>query len=163
MTRILGNTREARTLKEALYNTVHHHPTLSVAAIAEELQMSASYLYRAVSPDKDTDGETATGVNYPSKKIVPLVRLTQDYQALDFMERSLGRVAVSVPSTSSAAIKELCQCAMKAGAEFGDLLRAVDEAMEDGKVSPREMDRISKEGWEAIEAIMAVIVRCEQL
>jgi len=160
--RPLVNKREARTLKEALYNTVHYHPQLSVEAIAEELEMSTSYLYRAVAPDKFTDGEKATGVNFPSTKVVPLIRLTQDFQSLDFIEHTLGRVAVTIPIFNKEDLsKEICRCAMKAGAEFGDLMREVEAAMDDGTVSDSERSRISKEGWEAIRAIMAVLARCE--
>lgn len=159
----MRDKREARTLKEALYNTIHHHPTLSVEAIAEELGMAASYLYRSATPDPDTDGPNASGVRFPAKQLVPLIRVTSDYQTLDYMERALGRVAVVIPSPDNTDLsKELCRCALKAGAEFGQLMQAVEGAMDDGVVSEAERTRIAKEGWEAIQAIMAVVAKCEQ-
>ncbi len=61
-----------KTLKEALHNTIHRHPKLSVEAIAEQIGMTTIYLYRAALPDSDTDGPCASGMRFPLKQVVPL-------------------------------------------------------------------------------------------
>lgn len=153
---------EARTLKEALYNTIHRHPRLSVEAIAEQLDMAPSYLYRAATPDPDTDGPNASGVRFPLKQLIPLVRATDDFQSLDFIERSLGRVAIPVERLQKTSVASLCRDAIHASAEFGDLMRELEASCEDGKLSTSERQRIAKEGWEAIRSIMAIVAACEQ-
>ncbi len=67
---IFGKERDrAKTLKGSLYNTIHRHPYLSVEQIAEHMDMSATYLYRSVTPAQDTDGEKASGVRFMIKKL----------------------------------------------------------------------------------------------
>jgi hypothetical protein len=153
---------EARTLKDALYNTIHRHPRLTVEQIAEQLDMSSSYLYRSCLPDLDTDGPNASGVRFMLKKLVPLIRVTGDMQVMDLMERELGRVAVHIPpATPEQPSKDLERQALNAAKEFGELMQEVYESTKDQELQPDEKKRIVKEGYEAIQAIMALIIRSE--
>lgn len=155
--------KEARTLKEALYRTVHHHPALSVEAMAEQLIMAPSYLYRAVTPDPDTEGPEASGVRFPLRQLIPLIRITNDFQALDYIERALGRVGVPIPPVQESSLPgDICRGSITAAAEFGALMRELEYAIEDGRVTEGECERVGAAGWEAIQAIMAMIVRCER-
>ncbi len=150
-----------RTLKEALHKTIHQHETLSVEAMAEELGVSASYLYRSVLPDEDmSKGKKTTGVRFPLKQLAPLIRLTGDFQALDHIEQSLGRVAIPLPPTR-ASVKTLQIDAMKAVAEFGDLMRVLAESCADNTLDKAERRQICKEGYEAVQAIMQIVASCE--
>lgn len=146
----------AATLKQALYKTIHHHPRLSVEAIAEELNMAPSYLARAALPDQDMS-DTGSGVRFPLKQLVPLIRTTNDYQVLDYIENSLGRVAVEIPCDCDTCFPILRDSALTAAAEFGDLMQEITRSCEDGKISTDEKERIVKEGWEAVQAIVKVI------
>ncbi len=51
---------------------------------------------------------------------------------------------------------------LKAMEEFGQLAAAVREALLDKKMSQAEADRIRKEGWEAVEKIIALMKSVEQ-
>jgi len=150
-----------KTLKQALYNTIHHHHSLSVEAIAEELNMSPSYLARAALPDTDMDEINGTGVRFPLKQLIPLIRTTGDFQSLDFIENTLDRVAIDIPE-SVASLKSLQNDAVRAAAEFGDLMTEISYSCDDNTITAEESERICKEGWEAITAIMRIIVSCEQ-
>jgi hypothetical protein len=152
---------QPKTLKEALYNTIHRHPRLSISAMAEQLNMAESYLYRSALPDQDTDGPEASGVRFPLKQLVPLIRLTGDFQALDMIENSLGRVAIPIPSTEKISVDKLQTKAIHSASEFGRLMSEVHGAMVDGTISDREKQKICKAGWEAVTAIMQVIKSCE--
>ncbi len=160
MNKLPRNIHEARTLKEALHDTIHRHPTLSVEAIAEELNMTASYLNRAALPDKDTEGDQASGVRFPLKQLVPLIRATGDYSTLDFIERKLGRVAFELPKDITAST--LPMDSIKAAAEFGELMGAIEQSVKDGQLSRAEKERIEKEGWEAVRAIIRILVACSE-
>lgn len=147
----------SNTLKEALYNTIHGSGK-SIAAIAEELNMSQSYLYKSALPD---DGDDASGVKFPLKQLIPLIRATGDFQVLNYIERSFHRISIPYPATS--ADPDTIQIdAIAAAAEFGDMMREVSTSCAGGRFNRKDRERIHKEGWEAIEAIMRVIIGCEE-
>ena len=148
---------QTKTLKQALYDTIHHHDSLTIEAIAEQLGMTTSYLYRAATADADTDGDSASGVRFPLKQLVPLIRCTGDTQALDLIEFTLGRVAIPLPKKSSITPDNVRQNAMTAMSEFGDLVREVEGSIKDGQITEQEQQRINKEGREAIQAIMLLL------
>ena len=150
------------TIKDALHNTIHRHDSLTVEAIAEQLNMTPSYLYRAALPDPDTDGPNASGVRFPLKQLVPLIKVTGDYQVLDTIEQLLGRVAVPVALNSSVTIKELQVSAINAASEFGEVMKEINDSIKDNKITDDERERIEKESWQAIQAIMQVIMSCRQ-
>lgn len=154
-------SQETKSLKEALHNTIHRHSTLSVAAIAEEIGMAESYLYRAALPDQDTDGVDASGVRFPIKKLVPLVRATSDFQVLDHIERSLGRVAFYVPDPSRCS-SLLHSHLTKTVGEFSDVLKAFELMMEDGKVTQAELASMEKEVYELNQALMSWVASTRQ-
>jgi hypothetical protein len=146
-----------QTLKEALYNTIHGSDK-SIAAIAEELSISQTYLYKAALPD---EGDDATGVKFPLKQLVPLIRATGDFQVLNYIERAFHRIAIPFPITS-ADPQTIQLDAIKAAAEFGDMMREISVSCGGASLTRKERERIHKEGWEAIEAIMSVIIGCEE-
>lgn len=148
---------EVRSLKEALHRTIHTHPTLSVQAIAEELDMSASYLYKAALPDTDTAGPDATGVRFPLKKLTALTRITNDFTVLDYIERMVGRVAFPLPPANTG-LQELHEAATEAIAEFGDVMRVYGEAVADKRITSEELDNFEVEAHEAIQAICNLLV-----
>lgn len=149
-----------QTLKDALHDTIHRHPTLSVSAIAEQLNMAESYLYRSALPDPDTDGPNATGARFPLKQLVPLIKITGDFQVLNFIENSLGRVAIEIPDQNASG-DHLQKQAIKSAAEFGKMMQEISVAIDDGEISKKEKQKICRSGWEAVTAIMQVIKRCE--
>ncbi|MCB2218031.1 MAG: hypothetical protein KQH59_18365 [Desulfobulbaceae bacterium] len=152
---------QPKTLKEALYNTIHRHPELTISAMAEQLNMAESYLYRSALPDQDTDGPEASGVRFPLKQLVPLIRLTGNFQALDLIENSLGRVAIPIPAADKIDVDRLQSKAIHSASEFGRLMGEVHNAMLDGTISEKEKQKICRVGWEAVTAIMQVIKGCE--
>ena len=146
------------TLKDALHSTIHRHDSLTVEAIAEQLNMTPSYLYRAALPDPDTDGPNASGVRFPLKQLVPLIRVTGDYQVLDQVEFTLGRVAIPIPKPGTMTSKDIQANALDAVVQFGELMKELQSSLnDDGKISSREQKRIDKEGREAIQAITLLL------
>ncbi|MEI6125370.1 MAG: phage regulatory CII family protein [Pseudomonadota bacterium] len=143
------------TLKEALYLTIHNTPGTPLKQIAEELNMSQSYLTRAALPDQD-DCETGTGCRFPLERLIPLVRCTGDYGVLDYIEEQLGRVAVKLPSVKSDNT-DFYGLTLNAVKEFGDLMGEIKKDMADKKIGAKERERICKEGYHSIKAIMAFI------
>lgn len=156
-------SNEPRNLKEALHDTIHRHPDMRPEDIAEELNMAASYLNRAALPDPDMDGPDASGVRFPLKQLVPLIRVTGDFSVLDFIERSLGRVAVDIPRTNKIPCEHLAHQAIVAAADFGGLMQVVQEVLCAGKrIDSSTREDIINEGWVAIQTIAQLIKACER-
>ena len=148
------------TLKDCLYSTIHrnHKP---LKAIAEEIGMAESYLTRSALPEPD-DSDTGTGCRFPLKKLIPLIHATGDFGVLDHIERSLGRVAIELPATPSREIKDICRLTLRAVREFGELMSVIERSMADNLVTDSELDRVRKEGYEAVQAIMTLIKALER-
>jgi hypothetical protein len=146
------------TLKDCLYNTIHRNDK-PLKVIAEEIGMSYSYIARAALADQE-ESETGTGCRFPLSKIIPLIRITKDFSTLDFIEASLGRVAIPLPAPNKS-LPDICRLTMQTIKEFGELMGEVDQSMADGRVSVKEKERIVREGHEAIQAIINLVKSVE--
>jgi len=146
------------TLRDCLYRTIHRNGK-PLKAIAEEIGMAESYLSRSALPDME-DSETGTGCRFPLKKLIPLIHATDDYSVLDFIEQSLGRVAIHLPKISND-LPDICRLTMQTVKEFGQLMSEIESSMADGNVNERERSRIRKEGYEAVQAIMNLVKSVE--
>lgn len=112
------------TQQEALYQTIHKNKK-PLKAIAEEIGVSANYLDRAALPDQE-DSDTGTGCRFPLKKLIPLIRSTNDYSVLDVTEHSLGRVGILLPPPGKMSTAAICRLTMTSVKKFGDLVGEVE-------------------------------------
>jgi len=78
-----------KTLKSSLYVTVHGAEK-SVEQLADEIGVSASYLYRAC-----LDGES--GCRFPLDLLLPLMQATKDYRVLEHLNARAGKLTVDSP------------------------------------------------------------------
>ena len=153
------------TLKDILYDMIHRHHTKSLEQIAEEIGMSNSYLARAALPDKDTvdNPDLATGVRFPLKKLIPLIRATDDFQLLDHIEVTLGRVAFSLPRRHPETTQELHQQLSDSIKEFGEFIAVVGDSIADGKLTVPERERCRKEGYDLIQVVSRLLCQLKLL
>lgn len=154
-------TREARTLKDAIYKMIHQHPSKSLEAIAEEIGMAPSYLNRAALPDPDIDDRETSGVRFPLKKLIPLTRATDDFSALDYIEQALGRAAFAMP-VPGASLRCLHSHLVRSVSEFGDLLTKFEEIICDERITGDEAGDFEREAYEAIREIVAFVEAVKQ-
>jgi hypothetical protein len=143
-----------RTLKDSIYETIHKNEK-SLEQLAEEINVSSSYLTRSALPDKD-ESDTGTGCRLAVKFLVPLTRAAGNFLILDHIEASVGRVAFRLPSEIKS-IPELHLQTMNIVKEFGHFMSEVAESAKDNDLSEEEKDRIAKEGYEAIQEITALL------
>jgi len=148
-----------KTLKECLYKTVHRN-NKPLKQIAEEIGMSENYLTRSGLPDQE-ESETGSGCRFPLKKVIPLIRTTGDFSVLDFIELSLGRVAIVLPKTNQSTA-DICRLTMSSVKEFGHLMSETEAAVEDGHISDLERGTIVREGYHAVQAIMSLVKSIEK-
>ena len=149
----------SNTQREALYRTIHLNKK-PLKAIAEEIGMSENYLTRAALPEPD-EQEGGSGCRFPLRKLIPLIRSTDDFSVLDHIEQSLGRVAFKLPSCSVSQ-DPVYRLTIKSVKEFGELMAQLDGSMADGRLTGQEIRKIAKEGYEAIQAIAALLKSIEQ-
>ncbi len=142
------------TLKDRLYNTIHRNEK-PLKALAEEIGMSGNYLSRAALPDQE-ESDTGSGCRFPLEKLIPLIRAADDYAILDFIEDAVGRVAVHVPP-ATITNREVYRLAMQAVKQFGELMGELDAGLADGRLTAAEKDRISEEGYLAVQAIVTLL------
>lgn len=143
-----------KTLKDELYETIHRNKK-PLKAIADELDVSENYLTRAALPDQE-DSETGTGCRFPLKKLIPLLRCTNDNRVLDYIESAVGRVAYSLPKAGASA-KDLYRQAMRATKEFGELIGALEQALADDVLTEEEKLQILKDGYKAMQGQAALL------
>jgi hypothetical protein len=146
------------TLRECLYETIHKNGK-PLKQIAEEIGLSENYLTRSALPDPE-ETETGSGCRFPLKKMIPLIRATEDFSTLDFIEQSLGRVAILLPHPSRN-LPDVYRLTMTIVKEFGHLISELEVAVSDGSISDSEKTRIYKEGNEAIQAIVNLLKHLE--
>jgi hypothetical protein len=147
------------TLREGLYKTIHRNKK-PLKVIAEEIGMSENYLTRAALPDAE-DSDTGTGCRFPLKKLIPLINTTNDYSVLDVIEQSVGRIGVLLPPSGNVSTKDICHLTIKLVKEYGELLCEVESALEDDKIESHEYEKIQREGYHAIQAILSLMEACK--
>lgn len=87
-----------RDLKTVVYLTVHGS-SKSVPEIADQIGVSASYLYRMC-----LEGES--GCKMPLELLLPLMEATGDYSILDHLNARCGRVTASMPRVAKLKLKD---------------------------------------------------------
>lgn len=143
------------SLREALYDMVHRSK-IPAKAQAEELGISYSYLCNASNPN--LEGE---GFDYQLRLLIPHTRITENFSALDFIEQSLGRVAIQIPKAIPSTA-DMVAAFSKTTSEFGDLAKEIGEALQDGRVEQSEYQRLEREGWELIRQTILLLEKFEE-
>jgi hypothetical protein len=79
-----------KSIKTILYETIHRNKK-SVEQIADEIGISANYLYRAGLPLDES------GVKFPLDYLIPLMKATNDYAILEKIAMICGFLLVREP------------------------------------------------------------------
>lgn len=88
--------------------------------------------------------------------VLPLMKLTGSHLPMDVMADELGMVCVSLPAPQGEEHPVHRQC-MVAVQDFGALMGATAEALEDGTITVEERDAIAAKGYEALAAIVKLL------
>lgn len=92
--------------------------------------------------------------------VLPLMQKTGSIRALEFLAREMGGEFVPLPGKALGMRRATNQCIVTIKA-FADLMGASSEALLDGRVTPEECTRVTKEGHEALQAILALMKAME--
>lgn len=80
----------SKSIKTILYETIHRNKK-SVEQIADEIGISANYLYRAGLPLDES------GVKFPIEYLVPLMKTTKNYRIFEHIAYLCGFLLVKEP------------------------------------------------------------------
>lgn len=89
-------------------------------------------------------------------QLIPLMEATGSTRALDYLCGAMGCVCIRMPKSCTNHLTTE-RDAMEAVKQFGELMVAVGDGLDDGKLTHDECRRIRGEGYEAIQAIMTLI------
>lgn len=129
---------------------------ISVAALADSMGFrSDSSLYKAANPN-----EINHRLHLDNLPI--LIHETGDFFILDQIESLFNRVAFQLPKVSPdlACINRESATTIK---EFGELMLEVARAVEDNRITRDELERVEKEGQEAIRQIAGLLEAVRQM
>lgn len=145
------------TLREALYNLIHKS-SIPAKAQAEELGLSLSYLYNSCNSELE-------GFEYQLRLLAPHTRLTENYSAIDFIEKALGRVAIEIPDCGCKGHnpETLAAGLMLIAKEMGEAADCVCRSLEDGILGKIEIERCKKETWDLIVQAMKLYKKLESM
>lgn len=96
------------------------------------------------------------GHKFGADKVLPIMEVTESDEPIHFLARQRGGVFIKLPeATSDGSPVQLA--ALKSVKEFGELMGQVGAGLASGGLSHDECDNITREGQEAVTAIMALL------
>jgi hypothetical protein len=144
-----------RSLVDLLYEVAHRAPSgKSFTQIAELMNKPYSTLASELNAGIDTH-------KFGVGDLLLLMELAESDAPVDFLAQKRGGVFVKMPRIKAKG--PIDQASIKAVKEFGELMAAYGQALEDGKLKSHERKEVLKEGYEAIEAVMALLRHVEDM
>lgn len=131
-------------VEDALYHAVHDYPG-GAQALAPRMGVSGSTLQNMADPRQPNH-------TWPLRRFQQVVALTGDTRPVQALCAENGGVFVPTTRLSESSVPELFRAVSKLAAEFGDVVREIENDMADGRITPRERDMIQKQLNELIEA-----------
>lgn len=131
-----------------------------VKAVAAEMKLSSSLLYKWCEPRKGPD---ACGADNPLDRILKIVRATGSRDPIDWLCRRTGGFMVMNPAGRKASKLGLLKATQQILKEFSDVMEAVSDGYnDDARIDPAEAARIRRE-WEELKSVAeSFVVACEQ-
>jgi hypothetical protein len=89
-------------------------------------------------------------------KVLPLMDACGSDAPVEFLARERGGVFIRTPEAAAGG-GELARTLAASVKEFGEFMQEAAAGIADGQIPRDQFDRITKEGMEAVEAIMAML------
>ena len=148
-------SKNSETVTRVMHACVKQAPSgLTAKTIAELVRANYQTLMSELSGQ--------VGHKLGADMLVPLMRAAGTILPLVSMARAMGCVVVPLPDPE-VSDEALMAGVLTAVREFGDFVAEAAEDVRDGKIPDYQLDRIQKEGGEAIAAITAFIRLAEQV
>lgn len=140
-------------IEDALYHAVHDYPG-GVAELARRMGLASPTLYGMANPNEAGHGWTL-------KHIRSVLAFTSDKRPLHALCEESGGVFVPLKPDATS-IDGMPEQLAKLAAEFGDVARAAQDAMRDGRITPRELAHFDSQIFELISEAANTATRLRQ-
>lgn len=142
------------SLTEVLRADIKRAPSgKSASLIAELLGKPYTTLMNELNPEQP-------GAKFGAELLLPVMELTDSDEPLHYLAKRRGGVFIKL-SKAGASMGE--RQLIRTVKEFGEFASVTGEALEDGRLTQEERRRILKEGYESVEAHMALLKRVEDM
>jgi len=89
--------------------------------------------------------------------LLPIMKITNNHKAMNYLARELGGTFIMVDMDSSKSDDVLTLSLISSVKEFGEFVGEFANHLADGIIDKGEIERINKEGQEALNAIMQLM------
>lgn len=138
-------------VEDALYHAVHDYPG-GAGSLAPRMNLAAPTLYAMANP-RDSSHE------WPLRRFRQVLAMTGDLRPLAALCEENHGVFVGLAATT---LPDAFRHVSKLAAEFGDVVRGFEDAMKDGRITPRECDAIDTQIYGLIAAAAGLGQRLRQ-
>ena len=144
------NQRMYDSLLDLLQDLVKHAPSgLTAEQVAERLGKAYPTLMNELNAAIDTH-------KFGLQQLIPLMDIVDSDLPAHYIAGARHGVFVKLPKGGKFAEKTERQ-ALACVKEFGDLMGEVHDALQSDSIEPNERQRIAKEGYEALQAILTLL------
>lgn len=141
--------------EDALYAAVHDYPG-GATALAPRMGIAASTLQSTANPTIETH-------HWSLKRAKQVIALTGDTRPLQALAAEFGGVFIRTSMHSAEGLPEAFRSLATLAAEFGDVARATEDAMRDGRISLNEASRISTMCMALMQGAADMMRTCDEL
>lgn len=138
---------------DAFYHTVHDYPG-GAESLAPRMGMSPSVLNNKADRKKDSNKPMLNDAD-------KVMAITGDYRILHALARQHSHVCLQVDSDAPASDLAVLELVTHVWRSNGDVGRAVDEVLADGRVERRELDGVSAAIYRQVQALNAMLKKLE--
>lgn len=142
-------------VQDAFYNTVHKAEG-GCEALAARMGMSAAILRNKANPNTASNTPTLLDADR-------IMGLTRDYSILDALAANHGRVVVPMPDDYEASDMSVLEMVARIMGTNGNVGNEIFQALQDGKVSRAEVDKVREAARNAQRAIEEAVARLDRM
>lgn len=136
-------------VRDALHEAVLGYPG-GVTALSARMGLAESTLRNMANPNGEHNNPWSLA------RLRQVLAYCPSRLPIHALAEEAGGVFVPVVLPAEATLPDLYQQVTKLAAEFGDVVREVQQDARDGRITPRELGRIDKQIAELIEAAAAL-------
>lgn len=135
---------------------------VGVKEAAAAVGVSSSLLYKWCQPRRGADGSRASGAANPLDRLARLIEAAGDDGPARWLAGAAGGFFTPNPRPRPAGELGLLGQTRRIVAEFADVLESLESSLADGRIEPKEAERIRRE-WEQLKSAgEMLVVSCER-
>lgn len=142
-------------ITDAAYATVHDYPGGSVS-LSPRLGMSSAVLRSKVNPNNDTHHLTLADADR-------MMGITNDHRILHALAANHGHVCFELPPESPTGDLAILELVTHVWRGQGDVGRAIDETLADGRVDAAELPKVKDAVYHTIQALQTLLARLKEM